>query len=210
MGSILEIKEAFYSHCAILIEGETEYGCIHAFAEKINVSLDDFGICIINARGEGSILPLRRLLEVFAIPSVAIYDSDVKAGQTPGDGEYYTQKPCFEIEIVKAIFDSGNKNLANQIALEIDGRAESHIMDANFVKKAFEKIGIDVKGYTPKKLSDVDENDEDDFVKMYSAWFMQRKGVLLGRIIGDIIPADIIPDCYINAIRKAMEVAANV
>ena len=30
-----EIKEAFYSKCAILIEGQTEYGCIHAFASKI-------------------------------------------------------------------------------------------------------------------------------------------------------------------------------
>jgi putative ATP-dependent endonuclease of OLD family len=204
-----EIKEAFYSHCAILIEGETEYGCIHAFADKLSVSLDDFGICIINARGEGSILPLRRLLEVFAIPSIAIYDSDLKAGQTPSDGEYYTQKPCFEIEIVKAIFDSGYKYLAKQIALDIDGRAESQIMDANFVKKAFEKMDVDIESYTPKKLSDVDENDENDFVQMYSAWFMQKKGVLLGRVIGNTLPSDIIPDCYKNAIMKAREVAEN-
>ena len=30
-----EIKEAFYAHCAVLIEGETEYGCINAFADKL-------------------------------------------------------------------------------------------------------------------------------------------------------------------------------
>ena len=29
-----EIKEAFYAKSAILIEGETEYGCIHAFSDK--------------------------------------------------------------------------------------------------------------------------------------------------------------------------------
>lgn len=63
-----EIKEAFYAKCAILIEGETEYGCIHAFANKIGVSLDDYGICIINARGESSIKPIRQLLNSFAIP----------------------------------------------------------------------------------------------------------------------------------------------
>jgi putative ATP-dependent endonuclease of OLD family len=57
-----EIKEAFYAHCAVLIEGETEYGCIHSFAEKLGVSLDDYGICVINARGEESIKPLRQLL----------------------------------------------------------------------------------------------------------------------------------------------------
>ena len=44
---------------------------------------------------------------------------------------------------------------------------------------------------------------------MYSAWFIQKKGVLLGRIIGDTIPADIIPNCYANAIIKAKEVAVN-
>lgn len=71
-----EIKEAFYAKCAILIEGETEYGCMTAFADKIGISLDDFGICVINSRGEGSIEPLRHLLTLFAVPSVAIYDKD--------------------------------------------------------------------------------------------------------------------------------------
>ena len=27
-----EIKEAFYAKCAVLVEGETEYGCIHALS----------------------------------------------------------------------------------------------------------------------------------------------------------------------------------
>jgi putative ATP-dependent endonuclease of OLD family len=38
---------------------------------------------------------------------------------------------------------------------------------------------------------------------------MRKKGILLGRIIGDTIPAEAIPDCYADAIRKAQEVAAN-
>jgi putative ATP-dependent endonuclease of OLD family len=204
-----EIKEAFYAHCAILIEGETEYGCIRSFADKLNISLDDYGICVINARGEKTIPPLRRLLDVFAIPSIAIYDGDVKVGQAPGNGEYYTKEPCFEIEIVKALFDRDKKDLAKQIANNIDSRSQTQTMDANFVKKAFEKLGVDISVYTPKKLSDVDEDDENDFVQMYSAWYMQKKSVLLGRIIGDIIPVDGIPDCYADAIRKAQEVAAN-
>jgi putative ATP-dependent endonuclease of OLD family len=204
-----EIKEAFYAHCAILIEGETEYGCIRVFAEKLGISLDDLGICVINARGEGTISPLRRLLEAFSVPSIAIYDGDVKTGQTPGSGEYYTQEPCFEIEIVKALFGSGNIDIAKRIASDVDNRALTQTMDRNFVKKAFEKLGADVEAYTPKTLSDVDEADEDDFVKMYSTWYMQKKGVLLGRIIGVALPAEAIPDCYSNAIRKAQEVATN-
>jgi putative ATP-dependent endonuclease of OLD family len=204
-----EIKEAFYAHCAILIEGETEYGCIRAFADKLNMPLDDFGICVINARGEKSIAPLRRLLAAFSVPSIAIFDSDVRAGQTPGDGEYYTQEPCFEIEIVKALFDSDNVELAIQIASDIDSRAQTQTMDENFVKKAFDKMGVDVEAYTPIRLSDVDATNRDDFVQMYSAWYIQKKGILLGRIIGVVLPADVIPTCYVDAIRKAREVATN-
>lgn len=45
---------------------------------------------------------------------------------------------------------------------------------------------------------------------MYSAWYMVNKGVLLGRTIGEILPAELIPACYADAIRKAREVATNV
>lgn len=204
-----EMKEAFYAHCAVLIEGETEYGCINAFATKVGVSLDDYGICVLNARGEGSIKPLRRLLEVFAISSVAIYDGDVKVGQTPDLDEFFTTELCFEIEIVKQLFRSNRKDLIRQIALDLDSRAESVEMDIDFVKKHFKKMCVDLNGYTPKKLSDVSEDDEEEFTRMYSTWFMAKKGVLLGRIIGEVIPADLIPACYADAIRKAKAVALN-
>jgi len=204
-----EIKEAFYAHCAVLIEGETEYGCINAFSSKIGVSLDDYGICVINARGKRSISPLRRLLEVFAVPSVAIYDGDVKAGYPPATDEFFTTEPCYEIEIVKTLYSGGRKDLIRQIALDLDSKAESIALDADFIRKPFKKMGFDINGYIPKKLSDVSEDDEDEFTRMYAAWFMVKKGVLLGRIIGEVVPADLIPSCYADAIRKAKEVASN-
>ena len=204
-----EIKEAFYAHCGVLIEGETEYGCIHAFADKVGVALDDFGICVINARGEGSIKPLRQLLNVFSVPSIAIYDGDVKAGHIAIDDEFYTNELCFEIEIVKNLFLNGKASMVRQIALDLDSRAESVDLDGDFVRKHFKKMGIDMTGYTPKKLSDVDESDEDEFCCMYSAWFMAKKGILLGRIIGDTLPSELIPACYSDAIKKAQEVALN-
>jgi putative ATP-dependent endonuclease of OLD family len=205
-----EIKEAFYAHCAILIEGETEYGCIRAFAEKIGVALDDYGICIINARGEGSIKPLRLLLDAFAVPSIAIYDSDVKAGHTPTDNEFYTQELCFEMEVINTLYSSGNIAIVKQIALNLDSTAESVVLDVDFVRKHFKKMNMDITGYVPKKLSDVSSDDKTDFCRMYSAWFMAKKGVLLGRIIGEILPADLIPACYSDAIKKAQEVAVSV
>ncbi len=204
-----EIKEGFYAHCAVLIEGETEYGCIRAFADKIGISLDDYGICVINAKGESSIKPLRQLLNAFSVPSVAIYDGDVKVGHIAIADEFYTNELCFEIEVVKTLFSNGKASMIRQIALDLDSRAESVELDEDFVRKHFKKMGIDLTGYTSKKLSDVDESDGDEFCRMYSAWFMAKKGVLLGRIIGDTLPAELIPNCYINSIKKAQEVAEN-
>lgn len=205
-----EVKEAFYAKCALLIEGETEYGCIHKFAEKIGISLDDYGICVINARGQNSIKPLRQLFTFFAIPSVAIYDGDVKDDHTTTPDEFYTTELCFEIEIVKRLFAAGKTDLVRAIALDMDNNACSVPLDANFVRNHFKKMNIDMDSYTPKKLNDVSDDDEKDFCRMFSAWFMAKKGVLLGRIIGEATPAENIPVCYSSAIKKAQEVATNV
>lgn len=205
-----EVKEAFYAKCALLIEGETEYGCIHKFAEKIGISLDDYGICVINARGQNSIKPLRQLFTFFAIPSVAIYDGDVKDDHTATPDEFYTTELCFEIEIVKTLFAAGKTDLVRAIALDMDNNACSVPLDANFVRNHFKKMNIDIDSYTPKKLNDVSDDDEKDFCRMFSAWFMAKKGVLLGRIIGEATPTENIPVCYSSAIKKAQEAATNV
>lgn len=205
-----EVKEAVYAKCALLIEGETEYGCIHKFAEKIGISLDDYGICVINARGQNSIKPLRQLFTFFAIPSVAIYDGDVKDDHTATPDEFYTTELCFEIEIVKTLFAAGKTDLVRAIALDMDNNACSVPLDANFVRNHFKKMNIDIDSYTPKKLNDVSDDDEKDFCRMFSAWFMAKKGVLLGRIIGEATPMENIPVCYSSAIKKAREVATNV
>lgn len=205
-----EIKEVFYAKCALLIEGETEYGCIHKFAEKLGVSLDDYGICVINARGQNSIKPLRQLLAFFAIPSVAIYDGDVKVNHATAPDEFFTTELCFEIEMVKTLFAAGQTELVRKIALEMDSNACSVSLDTDFVRAPFKKMGIDITVYVPKKLSDVSDNDKEDFCRMFSAWFMAKKGVLLGRVIGNVTPSENIPACYSNAIQKAQEVAVNV
>lgn len=222
-----EIKEAFYAKCAILIEGETEYGCINAFAEKLGISLDDFGICVINARGEKSIKPLRQLMKLFAVPSVAIYDGDVKSDKITSDDEFYTNELCYEIEIIKFLYSQGKQDIVKQIASEFDSKYAETLMDFDMVSKHFKKMGIelyvqetcencgntkrvrDAASYSAKRLSEVSDDDEDDFCRMYSAWYMAKKGVLLGRIIGEKLPTEYIPACYSNAIKKAQDVAIN-
>ncbi len=205
-----EIKEAFYSHCAILIEGDTEYGCIREFANKLDISLDECEISVINANGEHSIKPLRQLLEAFGIPSVVIYDKDVRQGQVPGECEFFTQELCFEIEIVKNLINHSQTELVRTIVQELDSDGENVVLDLDFVKKGYKKMQVDLSGYIPKKLSDVQESATEEFCNMYSTWYMVKKGILLGRTIGELLTAELIPTCYADAIQKAREVAINV
>ena len=46
-------------------------------------------------------------------------------------------------------------------------------------------------------------------MKMSSAWFTVKKGILLGRIVGEKLSAELIPECYKGALLKAQEVAKN-
>ena len=100
-------------------------------------------------------------------------------------------------------------DIIKQIALDIDNRVSTMVLDANLVKSVFKKMGISVDGYVPKKLSDVDDDNVDEFCSMYSAWYMAKKGILLGRIVGDAVPAENIPTSYSSAILRAQEVAQN-
>lgn len=204
-----ELKEAFYSHCAILIEGETEYGCINKLAEKLPIPLDDLGISVINARGEKSIKSLRRLLNMFKIPSVAIYDGDVKTGNSQTDTDFFTTAECFEEEIIKKLYDSGKQDLIKEIATDLHSKAMSEVVDKNLLNKFYKKKNISLDNFEPKQLGSVLDNDAEEFCNIYSGWYYAKKGVLLGRIIGEKLTLELIPESYANALRKAEEVAEN-
>lgn len=202
-----DIKEAFYSKCVLIVEGETEYGCIRGFAKTLNIQIDDYGICFVNAQGEGSIPKLQQLFNHFAIPSIVIFDSDVKEGKIAAENEFFTKEICFEMDIVDKLIEMGKFDTLKSIALEFDNDANVHILDADFVKKPFKKIGYDLATYTPKSLEELNIDQINEYRAVYFAWYYNKKGILIGRIIGNTLPANCIPICYINAINKAKEAA---
>ena len=204
-----EIKEAFYAKCVILVEGETEYGCIHSFANTLEISLDDYCICVINAQGEETIKHTQKLLEAFGIKSVAIYDGDVRPGIPEAPTTFFTSELCFEIEVVKKLYSLNKQEVIKKIVIDRDPRGLSEVLDLNFIRKPFEKMGCSLEGYISKKLSDISDSDEVEFCNMYSAWLMKKKGILLGRIVGNELSNDQIPNCYSDAIAKAKEIAGN-
>lgn len=205
-----EIKEAFYSKCAILVEGVTEYGCISSFANSLGIALDDYGISVISANGEGSIEPLRKLFAEFGINSVLIYDSDVKQGIVPQDYEFFTNELCFEIEIVKNLYNLGRSDLISTIVDEYKNNARDTILQSGYLDKPLRNFGYDITKGVPRKLIEVDPTNEQDFCCVYAAWLYKNKGITLGRLIGQLLTNDLIPSCYVDAIKKAAEVASNV
>lgn len=202
-----DLREAFYAHCVVLFEGETEFGCIPYFAEKLGISLDDNCICAIYGQGESNIPFLRQLLDYYKIPSISIYDGDVKGNRISGNNrEYFTDEPCLEIEIIKALYDNGETELIKTISKELNDKVDT-LMDLDYVKKGFKKLNRSSERYIPVKLSDVSENNKTDFCDMHSVWWMKTKGVLSGRIIGDYVPKESIPNCYKAALLEAMEIS---
>ncbi len=204
-----ELKEAFYAHCVMFVEGVTEYGCMRAFAEKNGVSFDDLGISVISADGEKTISNLQRLLDEFKIPYVAVYDNDVQKRSKKAT-DFFTSELCFEVEVVKGLYDANRPDIVEKIAVSLYPKATKEIIDVNFIANHYKKMNLDVSTFTPCVLTSVSKENREDFINIYSAWYMAKKGVLLGRIAGEEIPADLVPNCYKNAIFKAKELAENV
>ena len=80
-------------------------------------------------------------------------------------------------------------------------------MDADYIKKPYtKKLNLDINSYIPKSLGTISDTDP-DFYNLFSCWFYAKKGVLTGRIIGEMLTEALIPDCYRDAIQKAKEIA---
>lgn len=203
-----DIRETFFSHAVVIVEGETEYGAMPYFAEKLGIPLDEKCISIVMAKGESSINPLRKLFTSFKIPSVIIYDGDVKAKHKEQDENiYFTDGLCLETDIVDSLYDAGKQDVLKDISYEIDSQVKNVLLDQDYVAKKFKYIGRDITGYIPKKLGDIADTDKNEFCDLYKVWFLTHKGVITGRIFGTDTPAENIPKCYEEALLKASELA---
>lgn len=202
-----EVREVFYSRCSILIEGETEYGCMRDFSAKLGISLDESQISVINAHGQGGIKPFQILFEKFGIPSVIVYDSDVREGKIQTDRTFFTNELCFEVELVKYLYAHGQANLVKAIALDMDSNVMNKILTQEFGIRWYGKLGVPINLFVPKKIGDIAESNQSEFCNMYSAWFMSQKGILFGRVVGKILPKEMIPPCYANAVLLAQRLS---
>jgi putative ATP-dependent endonuclease of OLD family len=104
------VKEALFSRCNILVEGDSEVGAFPEFFNKLGTysDLDELGISIINAGGADAIPPVAKLLNHFGIQNIGIVDKDkfpslVSKGKIEPDMNIYqTNNEKFEFEIFDA------------------------------------------------------------------------------------------------------------
>ena len=173
------IKEAFFSKCVIVVEGETEFGALPLWGEKVLGNVDKYGISIVKAGGKESIKPLVELLNSFDIKTISIRDRD--NGINVNGYDFVTNGRDFEEDLVNELFDKDKKDILFDILAELgkyDSTSKKYILEKGLIGK--EK--------TIKTLRD-------------------NKSVITGRIIGEIVDKDLIPIKFEEAIRKAKEYA---
>lgn len=204
-----ELKMAFFSKAVIFVEGESEYGCIPTFAQKMGIDFDDYGICLINAEGEKNIKGMRSLLNQFGIESVVIYDNDVSHGSNTDPNVFYTTELCFESEIIVSLYNSGRIDLIRLFVDEMESQGQKLVLDADYVKKWYKKNNLNIDSYVPTKIEDIDDSDSNMCRTLFSAWLYNKKSILMGRMISTNIDVNLIPSSYKDVIIRAKEVASN-
>ena len=200
------IKESVYARAAIVVEGDSEYGCIEKFAQSMELSFDSLGITVIKADGAESIPPIMSLFDKLGIHAVGIIDNDKKIEKNIPDAEnlFCTVTKCFDSEIVEAVFNNGNLKVLDSIIDMWDSRSTNR----RFQKTKVNKI-IKTYGFEHEDLQvdcSINESNETLLKQiLYVTWFDINKGISVGKLIGEILPVDMIPECYKRAIIKAKE-----
>lgn len=200
-----EVKEALYSRSVLVVEGETEFGCFQLFGTTLGLPFDYYGICLINARGESSISKIKKLLEYFKIPTVALYDADVKGGHKGETGVFFTDEICFEMDLAKTMIDMGRRRELDRIINTVAG--EHGRATSDMIKKACRKLDVNFHDYPPRMLGNVNARNIKALYIYYFAWLYSNKGVILGRLLGQSLRSQEIPRSFVKVIEAAGKLA---
>jgi putative ATP-dependent endonuclease of OLD family len=205
------IKESFFSRCVIIVEGDTEYGALPIWAEKIIGNLDELGITVINGGGKGSIPAISKLLNDFKIANASIVDKDIYENSSKSKYDsisnlFITDKKDFEEEIVESLFKSGQSKVLFELVKEYDTMGLERSIQKTKLRDTAVKYKIDItwdeKDYKFLAIEVIDT--QEDLKKiMFLSWFDINKSIILGRFIGEKVRQDLIPLKYKKLIEQA-------
>ena len=206
------IKEAFFSRCAIFVEGDSEYASLPLFAQKLPtpIDFDDIGICVIQAHGD-SIPQLIELASLFGIPSVGLTDKDSGMTTPTLPNHFQTNLRNFEEELVNIIDANGEANLRKIVSTYDPKGINREIQFEALNKWALRKYSVVSKEYTNNlKLADITSTDIINLKAFYLTWFSINKSYPLGKLIGETLSQAEIPIPYQNIVTEALKLVQNV
>ncbi len=204
------IKEAFFSRCAIFVEGECEQSCFPLFGKKMGIDFDDLGICVIQARGSA----VQQLIDIagqFKIPCVGISDKD-DGGMTPSSSNHLlTNARNFEAEIIQLI-DAGKENVLRSILTKYDAAGVNRtIQSGALTKYAHKTHAMSATPYTADlQLATISATDTSSLKAFYVSWCSINKSYPLGFLIGSDLEISEIPTVYQQVILEAKRLSENV
>lgn len=200
-----EVKEALYSKCTILVEGETEYGSFGYFAKTLGVNFDYHGICLINARGESSISKIAQLVRRFHIPAVCLYDRDVMGTARQSPYVFFTDFICYEMDVVKSCLAHRGRKALDQVIGDMEDAGDA--VNTSLIKKAGAKLGLPKGYYPPVKLKNINPRNREALEFYYFAWLYGNKGVIIGRTLGKSLGKELIPPAFARVIQAAVRLS---
>lgn len=197
------IKEAFFSRCAIFVEGASEISSFPGFANKLGVDFDELGICVIQAGGD-SVKQLMDIAAKFSIPSVGVNDRDDKTGVCTVPDLFWTDKRNFEDELI-ALIDQGRESVLRDVLVNYDSQGIQRTMNKDPLNnKAVDIYKITTTNFTSGlKLADIPLTDMTALKCYYVTWLTINKGYPLGLLLGQKIEGTDVPSIYKNLISLA-------
>ncbi|MEG1009684.1 MAG: AAA family ATPase, partial [Clostridia bacterium] len=204
-----EIKESFFASVAMHFEGISEVGTIPIFAEKLAVDIDFLRISIISADGKENVLPLKCLLNDFDIDVVSVVDRD---DDTELNSDYmYTNSRDLECDIVdKCLENDSIDELIKTVKQYKINEMDKKIQKTKINKNA-DKLNINFTTSQDYSLNEAIAEKDDNLIKiLFVSWLWKNKDMVRGRLIGEFVSKNNIPDVYIKAINKAGKIAEKI
>lgn len=210
---IQDVKEAFFSQCALIFEGISEAGTIPFFANKLGFDLDDYDISVIPADGEGTVRKLKKLLEKFNIKVVAAIDKDCYTLEDKNDGIFSTTNSDFECDIFEKLSDNDSINELIECIEDYECKNINQvIIQKNKLEQTRDKLSIEYDITNPVSIGDAISSENNNLIKIACIswlWTKSNKNMIRGRIFGEKISSNNIPEVYVKVIEKAMELVSN-
>lgn len=211
--NFIYIKEAFFSRCVIIAEGEREFAALPLWSRKLNIDLDGQGISIIHAGGTRSVPYVSELLNSFKIPNISIIDRDTymlnNTSYNNVAGLFITNKLDFEEELFEHLYAAGNIQLLFDILKEYEPVGLEKRIQAKSLEEMANRYSTPITwANNDYKFSDIENSQDANLIKtMFLAWLKHDKSIILGRVIGDNAESTTIPTIYKDVLVKADSLA---